>query len=191
MAQAFFKAVIEEFEADDIRAFYDSNVFRVWHLCGKERTFRITKVARITDSFRGEVTQKALLYLEDRHGPVDLPFALNVTNRETIKGLYGKRPKDWVGRLITLFPTTTEVGTETKDCIRVRNYDPATRMKPRKDGTYTNRQGVRVLPAANERMEEIAQDLGDFNQALERNSTPASEREISEAEFMDEPEVIS
>lgn len=181
MADKYFRAVIEEFEAEDIRAFYDSSVFRVWHLCGKERTFRIIKVARITDKYRGEVKQKALLYLEDRDGPVDLPLALNVTNRETIKALYGKRPKDWVGHLITLFPTTCEVGTEIKDCIRVRNYDPATRA-PRSGGRARARE---PQPAAL----PPGEDLGDFSEAFERNATPTPQR-VHDAQFVDAHEVI-
>lgn len=205
-----FKAIIEEYEAEDIREFYDSTVFRVWHLYGKERTFRIIRVARITDQFRGEIKRKALLYLEDRNGPVELPFALNTTNREVIKGLYGKRPRDWIGRLITLFPTTCEVGPDIKDCIRIRNYDPETRRKGTgraasfsmrqgmsgpPDHPYTNKQGVHVLPPAADPMhkgtavhEQLAADLGNFSAALERNSTPT--REAHEAELVDPDDLI-
>lgn len=117
---------IEDFDADDVRAFYDSQVLRVWHLDGKERTFRITAVQRITEEFRNETTRKALLWLEDSRGrAVPLPFVLNATNRNTIIQLYGKRAKkDWPGKTITLFPSTTDVAGETRDCIRIRNTVP-------------------------------------------------------------------
>lgn len=121
---------IEDFDAEDVRAFYDSQVLRVWHLDGKDRTFRITAVQRITEEFRSETTRKALLWLEDSKGrPVPLPLVLNATNRNTVIQLYGKRAKkDWPGKLITLYPSTTDVAGETRDCIRVRNETPKKRQ---------------------------------------------------------------
>lgn len=137
---------IEDFDADDVRAFYDSQVFRVWHLAGKDRTYRIKSVQRITEEFRNETTRKALLWLEDSKGrEVPLPLVLNATNRNTIIQLYGKRAKkDWPGKCVILFPSTTDVAGETRDCIRVRNYVPGTR-------TRENKQGANVLPAAAEK----------------------------------------
>lgn len=117
---------IEDFDAEDVRAFYDSQVFRVWHLDGKDRTFRIRDVQRITEEFRNETTRKALLWLEDSKGrAVPLPLVLNATNRNTIIQLYGKRAKkDWPGKTITLYASTTDVAGETRDCIRIRNEVP-------------------------------------------------------------------
>lgn len=134
---------IDDFEADDVRAFYDSQVFRVWHLAGKERTYRIKRVQRITEEFRNETKRRALLWLEDSKGrDVPLPFVLIPTNRNTIIQLYGKRAvKDWPGKLITLYPSQADVAGEMKDAIRVRNYVPGTR-------THTNKQETNALPPA-------------------------------------------
>jgi hypothetical protein len=144
MAQQFKGPIIEDFEADDIRAFYDSSVLRVWHLGGKQRTYKINKVQRITTEFRNETKQRAVLTLVDRDGVVQLPLELNPTNRKTIQQLYGTKPSAWVGQFITLYPTTTEMAGATVDCIRVRPTVPgkAAHASPK------NKQGVTVTKAA-------------------------------------------
>lgn len=143
-----FKATIEDFEADDIRAFYDTDVFRVWHLVGKERTFKIARVQRITKNDRGEVTKRAILRMSDSKGrDVPLPLELNPTNRKVISGLYGLNPKAWIGRTITLYPTTCDSPQGVTDCLRVRPYVPGSRGEVR-----TNKQGATVLPTNTERL---------------------------------------
>lgn len=53
------------------------------------------------------------------------PLALNATNCKTIARLYGSNDvKDWVGKRITLWPTTTTFGSDTVDCIRIRPEIP-------------------------------------------------------------------
>jgi hypothetical protein len=141
MAQQFKGPIIEDFEADDIRAFYDSSVLRVWHLGGKQRTFKINKVQRITTEFRNETKQRAVLTLIDRDGVVQLPLELNPTNRKTIQQLYGTKPSAWVGQFITLYPTTTEMAGATVDCIRVRPTVPG-KAAP---AGRSNKQGVNVV----------------------------------------------
>lgn len=149
MPNQFKAPLIEDFAAEDIRAFYDSSVFRVWHLAGKERTYKITRVQRITTEFRNEIRKRAVLRLVDNKGrEVPLPLELNATNRKTIQQLYGNRPQDWVGKLITLYPSQTDMAGQTVDCIRVRNSMPG-KMATR------NKQGATVLqPTAELRHEE-------------------------------------
>ena len=141
-----FEAREEEIEADDYRAFFDSAILRVWHLQGKERTYRITRVTALTSEVgqgrNRKQTRQPKLELATRKGAaVPLPLLLNKTNAKTIAQLYGKRPSDWVGRWITLYPSTTDVGGETLDCIRIRNEIPGA-------GARRNRQGANVLPPA-------------------------------------------
>lgn len=57
------------------------------------------------------------------------PFILNSTNSKTIAKLYGPFIEDWVGKPITLFATTTRMGSETVECLRIRPT-VATRKKP-------------------------------------------------------------
>lgn len=168
MAQ--FKApVIEDFEADDIRAFYDSSVLRVWHLGGKPQTFKINKVQRITSEFRNETKQRAVLTLVDRDGVVQLPLELNPTNRKTIIQLYGTKPSAWVGQFITLYPTTTEMAGQTVDCIRVRPQVPG------KAASRQNKQVAQVIarPApAPVRNGEDAADASDADDSAFEDDEP-------------------
>lgn len=135
----------ESVEANDYRAYFDSSVFRVWHLAGKERVYRITKVTALTTEIvdRGvrKVKRQPRLELVTKKGTVvPLPLLLNKTNAATIAQMYGKSPADWVGKFVTLYPATTEVGGEMHDCIRVRNSIPA--------ATQPQRPAAPVLPAA-------------------------------------------
>lgn len=119
----------EELDADDYRAYFESHILRVWHLQGKQRLFRIYRVTALTsvivDKGVRKQSRQPKLELATRDGElVPLPLLLNKTNAKTIAQLYGKRPADWVGKWIQLYPTTTEVGGETRDCIRVRPQIP-------------------------------------------------------------------
>jgi hypothetical protein len=46
-------------------------------------------------------------------------WVLNKTNAKTIAKKHGK-PMDWIGKQVTLYPTTCTAFGETVDCIRVR-----------------------------------------------------------------------
>jgi hypothetical protein len=58
------------------------------------------------------------------------PMLINTTNTRTIVKLYGKNPKAWIGKRITLYPTTVQMKGETKDCIRVRPTAPPMAATP-------------------------------------------------------------
>jgi len=47
-------------------------------------------------------------------------LALNITNVKTVGSMYGFVAADWVGKRITIYPTTTTFGSATVDCIRVK-----------------------------------------------------------------------
>jgi hypothetical protein len=132
---AKFEPKDEDIGASDYRAYFDSSCLRVWHLNGKERTYRIVKMTRFTSEMISgkarEVKKQPKLMLEDMQGrPVPLPFLLNKTNAKAIAQLYGNNPKQWEGKLITLF-TVTGVDTPQgpSDAIRIRNQVPKTAAK--------------------------------------------------------------
>jgi hypothetical protein len=132
---AKFEARDEELQSTDYRAYFDSCCLRVWHLTGKDRTFKIVRVTRLTSEMangnKREVKKQPKLELEDAKGqPVPLPLLLNKTNAKTIAQLYGNNPGQWAGKLITLYATTTDMAGQTVDCIRVRPKAPA-KAEPR------------------------------------------------------------
>jgi hypothetical protein len=62
-----------------------------------------------------KVTKGVVYFDEHKRGLV-----LNRTNLKRIVGLHGSETDDWVGKKITLYPSETDFGGKTVDCIRVR-----------------------------------------------------------------------
>lgn len=56
-------------------------------------------------------------------------LVLNKTNAKTLAKLLGVQTMEWIGRRVTLYPTTTKFGPETVDCIRVRDKLPPAKSK--------------------------------------------------------------
>lgn len=84
-------------------------------------TVRITKVVReIVKGENGKSEECTVAYLEGTK-----PIILNRTNSKTITKLYGSPYiEDWVGKWITIYPTTTKVAGETVECLRIRTVKP-------------------------------------------------------------------
>lgn len=51
-------------------------------------------------------------------------LVLNKTNADTVAAMYGTEAKTWIGKRIALYPTKTQCGRDTVDCIRVREQMP-------------------------------------------------------------------
>ena len=48
-----------------------------------------------------------------------LQLVLNKTNAFCLYRMFGGDPHSWIGRRVTIYPTTTKFGRDTLDCIRV------------------------------------------------------------------------
>jgi hypothetical protein len=48
-----------------------------------------------------------------------LELVLPKTNGECLRRMFGNNPHQWVGKRVTLFPSTTKFGRDTVDCIRI------------------------------------------------------------------------
>jgi hypothetical protein len=69
----------------------------------------------------GKKSRKPLVYFKNKNKPL----ALNITNIRTIAAITGSFDSArWVGAWITLYPTTTQFGPRTVECIRVRPSAP-------------------------------------------------------------------
>jgi hypothetical protein len=84
---------------------------------GKDVRLTITAVARTELTLRGG-GKKIRPVLTFQETPKKL--VLNPTNAESIAEMYGTKAESWIGKQITLYPTTTKFGREMVDCIRVR-----------------------------------------------------------------------
>ncbi len=106
-----------------------SKYVAAWDLKGKDVTLRIAKVSGevIEDKLKGTKDRKPAIYFEPRPGSKEAckPLVCNVTNAKVITAIYGTADvSKWFGKLITLYPTTTTVGGELRDCVRVRPMMP-------------------------------------------------------------------
>lgn len=54
----------------------------------------------------------------------------NKTNADSIATMYGSEAESWLGKRITLYPTKTQCGRNTVDCIRIRETEPAPAAAP-------------------------------------------------------------
>jgi hypothetical protein len=105
----------------DYRTMFDRDYLGAWDLTGREVTATISRVAggELTGQ-GGRKSKKPLVYFEGK----EKALACNKTNAKTIAALYGANTDGWVGKAITMYPTTTSMNGETVDCIRVKPAVP-------------------------------------------------------------------
>lgn len=156
------------------RSMFDTKAIGVWDLGGQDRVCTITAVkAGTVEGEKGRKDKKAFVQLRE----FELPFVCNVTNAKTIAGLYGADTRAWVGKRITLYPTTTKFGSEMVDCIRVRPTVPRDHGQ-QGQGQQQSRQGqqgqqqrrqhpIAAATSAEELLAAIAQTAGWITEAHE------------------------
>lgn len=92
------------------------------HLMAKDGSYRevgltITHVGMETIGEGRDAVEKPVVYFEESKAGL----VLNKTNGTSIKKLYGPNSDNWAGKRIVLYKTEVQVGSEMKDCIRIRN----------------------------------------------------------------------
>lgn len=104
------------------KSMMDRDLLFAFDLGGKDVTVEIDRVTggELTGN-GGRKSKKPLCYFARSSGK---PLALNATNCKTIAALYGNDTDKWAGKKITLYPTTTTMGGDTVECIRVRPSVP-------------------------------------------------------------------
>lgn len=105
----------------DFRTMFDKDYLYAFMLNGREVTVEIARVqgGQIKGD-GGKSSKKPICHFKGK----DKPLALNVTNCKTIAAMYGNNTDNWIGKRITIYPTTTDFGGKTVDCIRVRQGIP-------------------------------------------------------------------
>lgn len=90
-------------------------------LNGKEFTGTIAKVVagEVDDGKRK--AKKPMMYFQG----ASKPLALNKTNAKILIKLYGPDVEKWVGQRCTMYPTTTMMGPDRVDCIRIKPQKPS------------------------------------------------------------------
>jgi len=111
----------------DYASMFDNPYLASWDLVDaqgnpKDYTLEIVKVeAAELMTMGGKAKRKPILTLKG----AKKKLACNKTNAASIKGMYGRNTDGWIGKSITLYPTTTTVGSEKGvPCIRIRPSKP-------------------------------------------------------------------
>jgi hypothetical protein len=85
-------------------------------------TISSIKLAEVIGS-GGKKSQKALVAFKGK----EKGMVMGATCLKTIAGLYGDDYATWVGKAITIYPTTTEASGETVGTIRIRPVKPTSK----------------------------------------------------------------
>lgn len=112
----------------DVRTMFDKAYLYAFDLQGRDVTVTIEKVTGGTlTGTGGQKAKKPVLFFKG----AKKGLALNITNAKTIAAMYGGsfKSEDWIGKRITLYPTTTQFGGQTVECIRVRPQAPGAKVK--------------------------------------------------------------
>lgn len=104
----------------DYATMFDSKWLSVGDLDSAPRVVVIDKVEPGLVGEGPDAERKPILWFEGE----SKPFAANVTNAKVIANLYGRDTDNWLGKAITLYPTTTEYKGETVPCIRIKPEIP-------------------------------------------------------------------
>lgn len=104
------------------KEFFDSQFIGVWSLDGKDVVATIKRVEKgsVGGQQGKKKDSKAIIHFAE----FDEPMACNVTNAKTIAAIYGPDVREWPGKRVTLYPTTTTFGRDTVECIRIRPVAP-------------------------------------------------------------------
>ena len=83
----------------------------------KPRTLTIDKImVEVMPTDDGGEKERGIIYFRE----TQRQLALNRTNGECLKAMFGKRVKDWVGKQITLVPEIAKFGKDNVDAIRIK-----------------------------------------------------------------------
>lgn len=108
----------------DYRSMFDREYIGAWDLQGRDLVVEISRVeAGTLTGSGGRKNKKPIVHFKGK----ERGLALNKTNAKTIATLYGNDTTQWIGKRITIYPTTTTFGSEQMDCIRVRPTKPQVR----------------------------------------------------------------
>ena len=103
---------------------FPSNFIKASDLKGRNVNLVIKAITQETIGQAGEM-KPMVTFLKVSKG-----FLLNVTNARTIEAVYGKTFADWLGKTITLYPTTVSFQGSIVDCVRVRVPEPVQAPEP-------------------------------------------------------------
>ena len=101
----------------DYRQMFDYLYLRAWDLDGQDVTVTIERVEPgEIEGKQGEIKRMPFVYFRG----INKPLGINKTNGKSIAAMYTTDTSKWIGKRLTLYPTTTPYEGENKECIRIR-----------------------------------------------------------------------
>lgn len=115
------------------KKFMDKELLGAHDLDGRDVTVVVLEVSGGEINNGTKKNKKPIATLGSRDGRrLEKRLALNATNCKVLEQLAGSPDVDkWRGMPIVLFPTTTNFGGQTVDCVRIRPYPPKENGKQR------------------------------------------------------------
>jgi len=95
----------------DFDQLYPGRFIKAGDLTGKQVTVTITDIA--LDELEGDAGKKVKGIISFKESPKQL--CLNKTNGLCLRAMFGRKLSDWVGKRVTLFPSSWN----GEDCIRI------------------------------------------------------------------------
>jgi hypothetical protein len=112
---------MSEQEKHHWKKWVNTDYIGAYSLDGKDLTVRIVSVKQ--QLVKGENGKEETCTVAALQGQKS--FIINRTNAKMITKLFNSPYiEDWVGKYITLYPTTTKVAGETVECLRIRSVVP-------------------------------------------------------------------
>jgi hypothetical protein len=157
----------------------DKEMLYAHDLDNRDVTITIEKV--VGGELRGENNKKSKKPIAHIKGKTK-KLALNVTNCRIIEQLAGTPdPAEWAGMRVTIFPTTTDFGGKTVECIRVRPYLP----KEKSDKSNGNGKAAAKPDLVDQIREEMNRAEGDPPPAADDEDRRAKEIDENDEESAD------
>ena len=113
----------------DFRSMYDSAYLYAFDLKGRDVTVTIKEVRAVKVMNAEKKAQKkpVVFFRESRD---ERGLVLCKTNGKTIAAMYGNDTDAWIGKRVTLYPTTVDAFGQTVEAVRIRPRVPAPASKP-------------------------------------------------------------
>lgn len=95
---------------------YPSQYLAACDLTGKDVKVTIESI-KVEDIHTEKGAEKKVII---RFSGKQKMMILNKTNAKTIAKRYGNDTDDWIGKVVTLYPTTCQAFGDTHECLRIR-----------------------------------------------------------------------
>lgn len=142
----------EQTEHRHWRTMINLDYIGAYALDGKDLVVKIQSIKK--EEVTGDKGKKEMCMVAQLEG--QKPFIINRTNAKMLTKLL-KSPylDDWCGKSVTLYPTTTSVGGETVECLRIRPTLPVVATKTVLTPTHAKWQTAVDFIAKGGKMEDL------------------------------------